>query len=245
MKSRPPVVTVGLALVASIALVTTAAPAVAGGLIGHSATFATPALLGPPIVPHGVTGDNIVPHGVTGDTIVSHGLFRLPLDSRFAPAPPFRHHFHGGFAPPVVIAPPVVVVVPGDAGYYDQSGAYYGQSDDSAAIYTPPVTEAQPAAVVTPSAPPTPNVIQYPTGRYELRGDGLTTAYRWVWIPNPPPPPPAAPPMAGSSSPGPSWSSSPGRAYSWTDAEGVLHLTDRLEAVPPEYREQAKRNRPS
>jgi len=37
------------------------------------------------------------------------------------------------------------------------------------------------------------NVVRYPHGRYELRGDGVTTAYQWVWIPNPPPPP-AAPP---------------------------------------------------
>jgi len=38
------------------------------------------------------------------------------------------------------------------------------------------------------------NVVQYPHGRYELRGDGIRTPYQWVWIPNPPPPPPAAPP---------------------------------------------------
>src|SRR5262245_59025954 len=36
-----------------------------------------------------------------------------------------------------------------------------------------------------------------PRGRYELRGDGVTTPYVWAWIPNPPPPPPpAAPPPA-------------------------------------------------
>lgn len=29
-------------------------------------------------------------------------------------------------------------------------------------------------------------------GRYVLRGDGITTAYQWVWIPNPPSTPPAA-----------------------------------------------------
>lgn len=46
--------------------------------------------------------------------------------------------------------------------------------------------------VVRPlSPPPFPTVIQYPHGRYELRGDGVTTAYQWVWIPNPPLPPPA------------------------------------------------------
>ena len=39
--------------------------------------------------------------------------------------------------------------------------------------------------------------VQYPHGRYELRGDGVNTAYQWVWIPNapPPPPPPAAAPL--------------------------------------------------
>ena len=45
-------------------------------------------------------------------------------------------------------------------------------------------------------APPTySRTVQYPHGRYELRGDGIYTAYQWVWIPNPPPPPPPpAPP---------------------------------------------------
>ena len=44
---------------------------------------------------------------------------------------------------------------------------------------------------VPPTAPPTyPTVVQYPHGRYELRGDGIQTPYQWVWIPNPPPPAP-------------------------------------------------------
>ncbi|HET7874536.1 MAG TPA: hypothetical protein VFN71_03350 [Methylomirabilota bacterium] len=57
-------------------------------------------------------------------------------------------------------------------------------------VYAPPsqVVVVQPAATY-------PTVVQYPHGRYELRGDGVSTAYHWVWIPNaPPPPPPAAPP---------------------------------------------------
>lgn len=53
---------------------------------------------------------------------------------------------------------------------------------------------------------PTVTVVQYATGRWELRGDGVTVPYYWVWIPAavvvapppppvaPPPPPPAAPP---------------------------------------------------
>lgn len=63
-------------------------------------------------------------------------------------------------------------------------------------VYTTPAVYAAPTAVVTvaPPPPPMPTVIQYPHGRYELRGDGTTTLYHWVWIPNPPPPPPAAAP---------------------------------------------------
>ncbi len=55
----------------------------------------------------------------------------------------------------------------------------------------------QTAYVQTPAPAPAPrysNVVWYPHGRYELRGDGVTTAYQWVWIPNPPPPPAAPPP---------------------------------------------------
>jgi hypothetical protein len=32
-------------------------------------------------------------------------------------------------------------------------------------------------------------VVEYPHGRYVLRGDGIHVAYRWVWIPNAPAPP--------------------------------------------------------
>lgn len=70
------------------------------------------------------------------------------------------------------------------------------------------VYSAQPQLVVVPppAPPPLQNVIQYPHGRYELRGDGVTTAYQWVWIPNPPPPPragyqqPSGPPTPASGS---------------------------------------------
>jgi hypothetical protein len=50
----------------------------------------------------------------------------------------------------------------------------------------PAATYASPAAAQTE--------VVYPHGRYVLRGDGITVAYRWVWVPNPPQsPPPAAP----------------------------------------------------
>jgi len=101
---------------------------------------------------------------------------------------------------------------------------------------------------LAPPSPPAPTVVQYPTGRWELRGDGLTIPYRWVWIPNPPaaPPPPAGEPMT----PAPPASSPPEppgntRIYRWTDGQGVLHLTDRLETIPERYRSQARSGRPS
>jgi hypothetical protein len=66
--------------------------------------------------------------------------------------------------------------------------AYYGAS----VVYSAPPT----VVVQRPApAPAYSRVVQYPHGRYELRGDGVYTAYQWVWIPNaPPPPPPPAPP---------------------------------------------------
>lgn len=60
-------------------------------------------------------------------------------------------------------------------------------------VYAPyPTVYTLPAPVVVTAPPPAPmaTVVQYPHGRYELRGDGLTVPYQWVWIPNPPPPPP-------------------------------------------------------
>jgi hypothetical protein len=32
----------------------------------------------------------------------------------------------------------------------------------------------------------------------------------------------------------------PARLYRWTDDQGVVHLTNLLEEVPPQYRQQAK-----
>ncbi len=72
-------------------------------------------------------------------------------------------------------------------------------------VYSPPVVYSAPTVYTVPSqvvvvrpAPPPPTVVQYPHGRYELRGDGVSMPYQWVWIPNPPPPPPVAPPPPGS-----------------------------------------------
>jgi hypothetical protein len=110
--------------------------------------------------------------------------------------------------------------------------------------YAPPATYVAPPYVVpyappaasslslTPASPPTPSVVEFPTGRYELRGNGITEPYRWVWIPKPPTAPPAEP-----SAPEPPASKDPGPArstplYRWTDEQGTVHYTDRGPAVP-------------
>jgi hypothetical protein len=59
----------------------------------------------------------------------------------------------------------------------------------------PAVYAAAPAPATVASAPRVlvEREVVHPHGRYVLRGDGVTTAYRWIWVPNPPagaPPPP-------------------------------------------------------
>lgn len=118
---------------------------------------------------------------------------------------------------------------------------------------SPPVGYAEPQSVLVAPPPTAPSVIQYSTGRYELRGDGITTPYTWVWIPNPPPEPPAspeappAPPQGRVPDPPGSASSSArvpggplGEIYHWTDDEGVNYWTDRLDRVPERYRPNAR-----
>jgi hypothetical protein len=59
--------------------------------------------------------------------------------------------------------------------------------------------------VLLPS--PTATVVQYPTGSYQLRGNGITVPYSWAWVPavGPLPPPPAPPaPVAAPMPPVPS-----------------------------------------
>jgi len=93
--------------------------------------------------------------------------------------------------------------------------AFYPRPVYAAPVYVtaPPyqvIYTAPPTVFVQPSPPPAPRVVYYPHGRYELRGDGITAAYQWVWIPNPPPPPsasyqpPSAPSSPAAAPPGPS-----------------------------------------
>jgi hypothetical protein len=101
--------------------------------------------------------------------------------------PPYR-------APAVVVAPPPVYSAPAP-GYSALPPAY------SAPAYSAPQAYVRQAYAAP--APAQPTVIQYPHGRYELRGDGIATAYQWAWIPNPSisPPPPSAPPAYSAPAP--------------------------------------------
>src|SRR5262249_62159338 len=110
----------------------------------------------------------------------------------------------------------------------------------SPAVY-PPVTSTPPMYAPPSATPPTAGVIDYPEGRYELRGDGFSVPYAWVWVPNPPPAPPVAaaapaippapkppPPPAPVTAPPPT----PAVIYQWVDERGVVHFTDDKQKVP-------------
>jgi hypothetical protein len=153
-----------------------------------------------------------------------------------------RFHNHRPFfpvfvSPSVVVASPVVVA---PAPVYAAPPVYA-----PAPAYAAPPYFGPPAAYAAPPAPPVPRVVEYPGGRYELRGDGVTSPYTWVWIPDPPaaPPPPPAPAAPPAAAPEPSLSLRAvlprSTTYRWTDESGVTTWTDSLEKVPARFRAQA------
>ena len=220
MKKGPIILTVSLAMVATPLLTPTAASVerVRRGPMGGGPIGARPR------APHPFGARPVGPH-------------------------PFPHRL---VSPIVVYAPaPVLYAQPtyADAPAYGPPGPYgLPVASDLPAVYDRPAPAPAPVIVaIAPPPSPTPSVIEYPTGRYELRGDGVTEAYRWVWISNPPPGPPE-PPAGAPLLPGPSApdSQSParhGQLYHWTDPQGVEHWTDRWETVPDPYR--VKQPRPS
>jgi hypothetical protein len=184
--------------------------------------------------------------GIVGRPIMSHP--HHPFVGRpFVQHHVFPHHFFRPFVPFVgVVVPPLGYYAP----YYSTptypDSSYYSPPVYAApppAYYNPPVSYAPPSyappAGSTISVAPVPNVVEYPNGRYVLRGDGTTTPYTWVWIPNPPPAPPASPP-AGSPPPSDPPSRRPTSLYRWIDERGDIHLTDSLDMVPKKFRIQAK-----
>jgi hypothetical protein len=196
---------------------------------------------------------------VGGRVVVGGG--RAVVTPPIVVPPRFGHHpffprrpffpFGVAAAAPIVYASPWYYPPP----VYYPPPAYYPPAYYDSPSYTAPVSYAPPpSAPPVAAAQPTSNVVQFATGRYELRGDGVSTPYTWVWIPNPPtaPPPaaPTAPPTETPPATGPSSSKRPpatrtGQLYRWTDAEGVVYWTDRLDAVPEQYRSRAKHVTPS
>jgi hypothetical protein len=156
-----------------------------------------------------------------------HGFPRFPYHTVFPrfPSTTFLYTPAALYGPSVETSPPVVTVSP---VIYASPIVYVSQ----------PIASSQPTPL--PAAPPSeplPRVVEHPTGRYELRGDGVATPYVWVWLPDPPPAPPAAPQAPPDEPP-----RSAGRAktYRWTDENGTLFLTNRLEEIPEPYRSQAR-----
>jgi hypothetical protein len=163
---------------------------------------------------------------------------RFSKDGRFFPHHKPNWGFAGSYLPGVY----------GGAVYYNdppvvEDAPMYAP----APVYTPPPVYVQVvvpiASAAEPPAPARPSVVEYPGGRYELRGDGVGAPYNWVWIPNPPvvPPAPTAPPagLAPSSSDRPAVRRS--ELYRWDDEQGVVHLTDNAAAVPERFRQNAPR----
>jgi hypothetical protein len=149
-------------------------------------------------------------------------------------------HF-GGFG--LLVAPPLVVYSP---PLFDPAPYYSPPIYAPSVMYSPPPVTFSPPPVMhgvppfaqAPPAPPLPRVVQHPTGRYELRGDGIGTPYTWVWIPNPPPaPPPANTPEGAPTSRDPLPTRE--QVYQWTDEQGVAHWTNRADRIPSRYREAA------
>ena len=193
------------------------------GRVGQSSAGVRTVAPGPqPAIPqHFATypiARSVVPSGAIAASFVYAYTYATPLVYRSAVL-----HDAVPYDPPLAYAPAVSYAPPG--------------------AYAPPPVSESPSDAMAPAPsplPPTPSVVEYPTGRYELRGDGMATPYAWVWIPNPPPAPPTAPPSQALD---PDDQAVPRRQqlYRWTDASGVAYWTDRLDAVPQQYRAEAER----
>ena len=227
-------------IVASLALAIASvlAPAVALATGGRGGAHSGPSMStgGPPRGggrggPHGFR--SAVPHAGISGKWPAHGLRPGPGGRPFPCCA--GGSVWGGFPyyGSVWYAPPPTYYYPST---YDHPPTYYYAS-------APPLYTYPPAYAAPTVDAPRPTVVEYPHGRYELRGDGVTTPYTWVWIPTAPPPPPppeepAAPPADASGSEAPS-PARPGPVYRWTDEQGVVHWTDRVDTVPVQHRTQA------
>jgi hypothetical protein len=133
------------------------------------------------------------------------------------------------YVPTVDAAPSVITVAP---VIYATPTIYVSQ---------PAVAPPSPVLAAASPEPPFARVVEHPTGRYELRGDGAATPYEWVWVPHPPAAPPAAAsPSTEEAPPGPARATGRGVAYRWSDEDGTLFVTNRLDRVPEAHRARAR-----
>ena len=168
-----------------------------------------------------------------------HPVPRLFVQPRSVfPVPPDPWRFWPVSVPSRVFDPPFFTSLGGGAVYTSTVSA------SPAMGYAP----AAPVAVPVPAVMPMPTLIEYPTGWYQLRGDGVTVPYVWVWIPKPPSPPSTAPPPVPPMEAPPEPSEPHQRSsaphtdlYRWVDDEDVSHWTDRLDRVPDRFRSRAQR----
>jgi hypothetical protein len=106
------------------------------------------------------------------DAALALGAFAV-FNQLFAPA-----YWHGYWGGRVIVAPPYPY-----APYY-YPPYYYAP---------PPVYVAPPQPAPAPAPPLVQREVVFPHGRYLLRGDGVTEAYQWIWVPSPPSPPASTP----------------------------------------------------
>ena len=192
-----------------------------------------PVVPGPPTGAFGSPGGFPLPMAASGPR--STHVLRRQIVNRLP-----RHTSLSWVAPPIGLYAPAIQYVPAVEPVppaITVSPVIYA----SPTIYVSQPSVAQPDPVVA-AAPPEnylPRVVEHPTGRYELRGDGTSTPHVWVWVPHPPPAPPEVVPS--SEAPG-----EPVRAigrthtYRWTDEAGTMFVTNRLERVPEPYRPRTR-----
>ena len=115
-----------------------------------------------------------------------HGFVR-PFPRSFVFVNPFPY-----YAYPYYAAPPVAYASPPSSVYVEQYAAPQTMIGGSTYIDLSGGGGGAAGGGGMASAPSSPTVVYFPTGRYELRGDGINVPYTWVWIPNPPTAPPGA-----------------------------------------------------
>lgn len=227
----------GLAMLSALVFATPSAAA-GSAVAGHGAAAGIPTFAGHLDIRPG----GFFAHPTAGHRFQQpHGLAPHQFDHRngFDHRHRFFHRPFAGFvaSPGVIyVAPPLDYGVDATAAapIYDVPDQY-----SSPVLYTQPMA----TAAIAPAPPPPPTVVEYATGRYELRGDGVTVPYTWQWVANvppPPPPPPAAPPAPVAAPPAEKKPARQAHLYRWVDDQNVVYWTDNLESIPEEYRARVK-----